>query len=89
MINTPINITKSYWAIIHHASFTGGFNGKKFNEFFVVECDSATELDNLLGEGSVDSGESMGDYTFEVLSLYNSWEVHHQNVGYEAEAKEE
>lgn len=85
MMNTfNIKITKPYWALCRHAS-SGGFTGAVFDDVFLIECDSAKELDENLADGSVDAGESMGEYSFKVLTLYQSWEVFQQDVGYQVE----
>jgi hypothetical protein len=85
MITTNINITKPFWALCHHSSSTGGFTGRIFSEYFLIECDSAKELDENLADGSVDAGESMREYSFHVVALYTDWELHHQNVAYQEE----
>lgn len=87
-MNTDIKISKPFWAIVECTDFNGYHTGKPYQVVTLIEFDTATELDEAIGAGSVEAGESMGAYVFEVLAMYQDWNVHQQNVGYEQEARE-
>lgn len=80
METTDLKITKEFWCIARYSS-------KNHSRIGLVECDTAKELDKFIEELSVTAGESMGEESFEVIALYQSWDVHNQNVGYEEEAE--
>ena len=65
---TEIKITKQYWAIVRSGDVNGYHTGVKSMDTALYEFDTATELENFLADGSVESGESMGDYCFIVLT---------------------
>lgn len=66
---TTLNIEKPFWAIIRCGDPNGYHTGKAYMKTTLIETDTATELNNILADGSVESGESMGDFVFKVLAL--------------------
>ena len=71
MKETKLKIRKPFWALIRCGDPEGYDTGKAYIETIFIQTDTATELNNLLGEGSLRSGESMGDYVFKVLAISN------------------
>ena len=67
-MKTEIKINKRFWAIVRSGDVNGYHTGVKSMETALYEFDTATELYNFLCDGSVESGESMGDYLFNVLT---------------------
>lgn len=64
-----IKINKPFWAIVKHGEPEGFDSGKSWVEITLIQCDTASELNDSLADGSVHAGESMGAYFFEVLAL--------------------
>ena len=69
MNETILKINKPYWAIVRSGDINGYHTGTANIQTSLIECETATELNEILGNGSVESGESMGDYMFKVLAL--------------------
>lgn len=97
---TEIKPELPYWAIcygthtVNHDNEDeleedGSYSSDMTSKYWLVEFDSATELDEYLGNSSVSAGESMGEYTFDVVRLYTSWEMHNWNLEDENASKEE
>ena len=89
MRNTEIKPTESYWAIVRLTDIKGAHTGKAFNKIELVEFKGILALDQWLADMSVEAGESMGAFTFEVLTLYTSWDQFRQDVENEKEFDEE
>lgn len=75
---TQIDIEKLFWAITYT---------RICDEWGIelIECDSARELDEVLGDASVEAGENP-DTIFKIIGLYTTQEAHNYNVHYEEEA---
>jgi len=82
MKETKINTTK-FWAIVKHGDIRGSTM-----ETVLIETDTATELNEILGEGSVNAGESMGEYLFKVLALSHNLTIINEIEEYETMEKE-
>jgi len=66
---TNIEINKPYWAICQ---------GEDEANPVLVQTDTATELEDILADGSVSYGEEGKNFTVHALSV--SWELFHQIV---------
>jgi len=73
-------------SIVKSGDINGYHTGTANIETALIECETATELNEILGNGSVESGESMGDYMFNVLAT--SHKNLNQLEAYEKEAEE-
>jgi hypothetical protein len=69
---TNLEIEKKFWVIARHGEPNGYHTGHLYIDITLFEFDSATELNEFLGDKSVESGESMGDYIFNVLAVSHS-----------------
>jgi hypothetical protein len=69
MKKTILKIKLPFWAIVKSGDINGYHTGTAKIETSLIECETATELNEILGDGSVTSGESMGDYMFKVLAV--------------------
>lgn len=97
---TEIKPELPYWAIcygthtVNHDNEDeleedGSYSSDMTSRYWLVEFDSATELEEYIANASVSAGESMGEFTFDVVRLYTSWEMHNYNVQDEEDAKKE
>ena len=68
MEETILNFKKPFWAIVHSGDPKGYHTGTAHTQTALYECDTATELEDFLASGSVESGESMGDYIFKIIA---------------------
>ena len=75
---TTIEINKPYWAICQ---------GEDEANPVLIETDTATELEDILADGSVHYGEQGKD--FKVHALYTSWDVFHAQVKNEEQTNDE
>jgi hypothetical protein len=73
MRKTLIEPVKNYWAIVKTSDVKGHETGKAFVETALIEFDNILHLEEFLSNGSEQSGESMGAYSFQVLLLYTDW----------------
>ena len=87
MKQTDLKISLPYWAIVKSGDVNGYHTGKKSLKTALYEFETATELNDFLASGSVESGESMGDFAFNIIA------VSHENLNelerYETEQKEQ
>lgn len=75
-----------FWAIVCSGDAKGYHTGYKKIEVCLYEFETARELQDFLSDGSVESGKSMGDFTFNVLALFTTFDILKQMV--EAENQE-
>lgn len=80
VINQNLEITKPFWAVVRTGDPKGYHTGSAGMETILIQADTATELSDVLGEGSVESGESMGDFVFNVKALSHSWDILNQII---------
>jgi hypothetical protein len=66
---TEIKITKQFWAIIRTGDPRGYYTGTPHLKTVLIETDTATELSEIIADGSVESGESGGDFVFHILAI--------------------
>jgi hypothetical protein len=87
MIKTELKLKLPFWAMVKSGDVNGYHTGKESMQTALYEFETATELNDFLASGSVESGESMGDFLFNVLK------VSHNNLNeletLETQAKEE
>ena len=69
MKKTILKINKPFWAIVRSEDIKRYYAGKVNIQTSLIECDTATELNEILGNGSVVSCENLGDYLFKVLAV--------------------
>lgn len=89
MRKTLIEPTKRYWAIIRTSDILGHHTGKAFSEVALVEFDNILHLEELIDDTSVEAAESMGAYSFEVLTMYTSRKQFEQDCEFERDIQKE
>lgn len=80
---TEIKIEKSFWVIARHGDPNGYHTGFANMTTSLFEFDSVTELNEFIGDKSVESGESMGDYIFNIKATSHSNEIRQELEEYE------
>jgi len=88
MKKTNFEIESQFWVIARHGDPKGYHTGTKHMETSLFEFDSATELNEFLGDKSVESGESMGDYVFRELGCSHTNFNLNQLEDYEKQEKD-
>lgn len=86
---TDINITEKYWAIVHSRDIKGVHSGHAFDKRILVEFNDVLALDKYLSNGSQDAGESMGEYEFNIVSLYTDWDQFQEDVNNQIDTNKE
>ena len=87
MKQTKLEMEKPYWCIVKSGDVKGYYTGKADVQVNLFEFDTVTEMQDFLGDGSVEAGESMGDYMFKQLAISHSWQELNAFVEEEKEVK--
>jgi len=77
---TELKFENEFWAIVRSGDVKGYHTGTPSMETAIYGFDTAKELEEFIADGSVESGESMGDYCFNVIKVSHSWEILRQLV---------
>jgi hypothetical protein len=85
---TEIEIEKQFWVIARNGEPNGYHTGNIYWDITLFEFDTATEINKFLADKSVESGESMGDYVFNVLARSHSEKTLDELAEFEKEEAE-
>jgi len=83
-----LNMEKEFWCIVESGDVKGYHTGKADVQINLFQFDTASEMMDFLGDGSVESGESMGDYIFRQLAISHKWEILNQIIESEKQEQE-
>ena len=78
MKKTNIEIKSEFWLFVEFADPKGYHTGRQYEEKTLIEFETVSELLEFHEIKSVESGESMGDYIYNILGQSHSWRIYDQ-----------